>query len=137
MPATFNPDLSTPISRVRQAIGDTDIANALVQDETITYYLASKSELSTAAQLARDLAAKFAQDVDTTVDGQGERSSQRVRHFQELAQRLEREALAASPAVPASPTSFAGIAVFGTTAAEVEAARCDPTHPSNARLPFG
>jgi hypothetical protein len=136
MAVTFNADLSDPVSRVRQLIGDTDPAAALVQDETITAYLATRGETATAAQLARDLSMKFARKVDTTVDGQGVQYSQASRRFAELAVQLEAQAKREAASTPAlSGADFCGIFVGGATASEVLAQRVDPTHPSNVPPP--
>lgn len=137
MAATFNPSLSDAISRVRQMLGDTVVASALIEDETIEAYLTSRGELATAAQLARDLSARYANQIDTDVDGQAQRNSQRFRHFKELAAQLEAQAQAETKVTTAGSTSFYGVAAFGTTAAEVTDARDDCTRAENAPTRWG
>ncbi len=70
MTATFDPALTTAKDRVRQRIGQTDLATTRVQDETIAHYLESKTELGTARQLCLDIAAAYAPIGDVTLDDQ-------------------------------------------------------------------
>jgi phage terminase large subunit-like protein len=134
MTATFDPALATPKDRVRQKLGDTVVANALVQDETIAYYLTTEalSETYTAARLARDLAAQFAREVSFTVDGQGQKDGDLSRQFEALAERLEAQAATEAAAVAAGGSYTGGIVVTGATADEVIDARWDPARAANA-----
>jgi hypothetical protein len=132
MSANFDPSLKDPVSRVRQLVGDTDQQHPLSQDETILYYLTTRSELATAAQIASDIAAFFAsRQVDTVVDGQQFSNSQRARHFTDLANRLTRQAAEQSAPTDDTGAGFCGLSVHGGTTQEVLDARCDPNQPSN------
>lgn len=118
MTATFNPSLTDAISRVRQTIGDTVVSpatKAQVQDETITAVLTSKNsdELAASIQLAWDLSARWALAVDTEIDNQLIKASQRAKAYKDLALRLERQA--AKGSATANGASFSGIYVGGTT----------------------
>lgn len=114
MTATFDPSLSNAVSQVRQYLGDTTVNDAdvppEVQDETITAYLATKSVLSAAAQLARDIAAKYAGMVDITVDHQLTKASQRYAQYMALALYLEDKA---RQATTLSDQGSSGIMVTG------------------------
>lgn len=131
MTFTFHNDLSDDLSRVRQYLGDTDQASALVQDETIEAYLKTRSELATAAQLARDIAAQYARQIDNTADGASQRAAQLYDHFRSLADDLQRQAAEQTQA--ATSGGFSGLGVFGATAQEVYDARDDCTAARNAR----
>lgn len=114
MTTTFSPSLNSPVSRVRQFIGDTNIAKAEVEDETISAYLATLSEKATAAQLAYDLAAKYSRLADTTVDDQLTRFSHISENYRKLAERLAAEAateagIAATPTTGYTPIMATGI----------------------------
>jgi hypothetical protein len=130
---TFNANLSDSISKVRQLIGDVVDAGHLIEDATITAYLTEKTTLGTAAQLARDLASRFAGAVDTAVDGAQFRNSQRYRAFNDLALKLEGR-LASEAAGSTDSGAFTGLGVFGATSQEVIDARCDPDAATNAPL---
>lgn len=140
MTATFNPDLSTPKDKVRQKLGDTDTANALVQDETIAAYLTGENMTPTgaAARLARELAARFARDTDFTVDGQGQKDGARFAQFTALADQLD--IMATNEGGAFNPVeggvSAGGIYVSGATSDDVIDARWDLDRASNAPLGF-
>ncbi len=135
MTFSFEPDLSTATSKVRQFLGDTVEAKKLVEDETIQFYLdQNTNERLVAAQLARDLVARFSADVDSDFDGQGEKLSQRVKHFTDLAIRLEREGSRVAGAPGAAAGGFSGLFVGGATSQEVMDARCDPSRAANVPL---
>lgn len=133
MTATYNPDLSDAISKVRYYLGDTVVGGALRPDETITAVLAlySGAIFAAAADLARSIAAEFAAAVDSNVDGQGEMNSQRYRQFTTLADRLEIKAKAEA-ASTTTRDSFSGISTFGATSQEVCDARTDQSRARNA-----
>lgn len=132
---SFSPDLSDALSRVRQYVGDVDATDYVVEDETITAYLTGRSDLAVAAQVARDLASRFARKIDSTVDGASQRNSQLYAHYLQLADSLDRQAGAQVQA--ATQGGFTGVGVYGATASEVYAAREDCTLARNARLPWG
>lgn len=126
-----------PKDRVRQKLGDTDVTAALVQDETIAYYLSlPMGETATAARLARDLSARFSQQVDFSVDGQGQKNGDRARNFAALADRLEREAETEAGPVVAGSISSGGIIVTGATSDEVLDARWDEARAANTPFSF-
>ncbi len=91
MTTTFSPSLNTPISRVRQLVGDV-AAPFRLQDETITARLLGRSELSAAAQCARDLAAFYASAVNTDFDRQRQEDAALFDHYTRLAEILEAKA---------------------------------------------
>lgn len=96
MATTFNADLSDDVSKVRWKIGDSDVAKAQVQDETIQFYLdEGRSILGASKQLCLDLAAKWARYGDTSVDDQRQLMADTYKHYLELAERLGREEKAA------------------------------------------
>lgn len=114
MAATFTPALNDPISRVRFKIGDTDVANPEVQDETVDYYLGQgKTELRTAAILARSIAAKYAKYADLNVDDQLTKYSQVYKNWVSVAEQLEREADAEKLTPTAPVTTYSGVVVTG------------------------
>lgn len=136
MSFSFLIDLSDDASRVRQMIGDVTETGCLVQDETIAYYLTTCGGiLQTALQLAQDLMARFATQVDSDVDGQGLKASQRFAQFKNLAATLERRIGAeAGSAAAGTDANFAGIGVWGSTAQEVVDGRDDCESATNAPL---
>lgn len=92
-------------------------------------------ETATAARLARDLSAQFAREVDFTVDGQGQRNSDKSKSFAALADRLEREAETEAGPVVSDTIATGGIICTGSTSDEVLDARWDPSRAANT--PFG
>lgn len=114
MAATFTPQLNDPISRVRFRIGDTDTANPEIQDESITYYLGQgKTELRTAAILARSIASKYAKYADLNVDDQLTKYSQVYKNWVSVAEHLEAQA-DEEQITPAAPVSaYGGVIVTG------------------------
>ncbi len=113
MAATFNPSLATPLDRVRQLIGDTTVASAKIQDETISAYLARPlSEHGAASLLAYVLAAKYAGMADVTVDDQLTRASHLYEHYTKLGDRLAKQD-AAKPNPSAGDAYGGGIIVTG------------------------
>lgn len=119
MAATFNSNLSDAISRVRFALGDTDVAaSPELQDDTIQYHLSaplSLTEKRAAAVLARAIAAKYARYADTTMDDQLTRYSHVYKNWVDLAERLEAiaDAEAAAPTPAGVETGYVGIVVNG------------------------
>ena len=87
MAATYDPNLATRKDRVRFYLGDTNVAQALIQDETIDVLLAETgaTPLSVAAFLAQGIVAQFAQQVDFDVDGQGEKRSALLKNYRTVA----------------------------------------------------
>lgn len=93
MTATFNPALTDTISRIRFKLGDTDVATADVQDETITALRQDgKTETAVAAEIAWGLVAKYSKLADTTVDDQLTRYSHVAKNWLAIAERLQQEA---------------------------------------------
>lgn len=110
MSFTFEADLSDEVSQVRQLLGDTVDTGHRVEDETIDAYLPQKGVISTASQLAYDLAARYAVMVDMEVDNQNNKASQLSAQYEALGKRLE--AQAASKAA-ADASGFCGVYVGG------------------------
>lgn len=111
MTATFEPDLSDAISRVRMTIGDTVVAKAQIQDETITALLVTYNddETKVAIALCENLAAKWASITDAQLDNQEIKASHMSANYLKLADRL-RSRSAASVGVSAT---YSGIMVSG------------------------
>lgn len=108
MTFNFNPDLSDPVSQVRQLIGDTTQASADLPDETIEAYLTQGlSVLRTAAQCCRDLAAKYVKRVTTGSDHQQTIDSDIYKHYMDLAATLEARVGKDSAATP--DVGFTGV----------------------------
>lgn len=118
MVATFKPDLSNPVSKVRQLIGDTDVSNlnkVEVQDETILAYMAapfSHTVTRAAAQLAYDISAKYARLADTTIDDQLTRWQHVTQQYKDLGDRLT-AAANREDSVAGAGGSFSGVMVTG------------------------
>lgn len=118
MTATFDPTLNSAISRIRFALGDTDVATAEVQDETINYYLTTQmmTEKAALAALARGIANKYARLADVTVDDQLTRYSHVYKAWDAIATKFE-AAAAEEAATPGSETVgttlYSGIVVNG------------------------
>lgn len=106
MTFTFNPSLSTPLSRVRQHIGDTTEAGAQVEDATINAYLGQgMTELAAAARLCWDLSARYAGRPDIDVDNQLQRFSQVSKQYAALAMKLDTQAAAEGPETVATDST--------------------------------
>ncbi|MBU0801405.1 MAG: hypothetical protein KKA05_10460, partial [Alphaproteobacteria bacterium] len=82
-------------------------------------------------RLARDLAAKYAKKVDTTLDGQSFSYSDISRSYSELAVRLEAQARDEA-AVASISGGTGGIIVTGATAQDVYDAWDDTSRAGNA-----
>jgi hypothetical protein len=93
MSATYDPNLISEIDNVRFRLGDIDVSNARVPNETIEALLSASgaSVLSVASKLARSLAAQYAAKVDTDLDNQGFKWSQLAKQFTALASELAAE----------------------------------------------
>lgn len=120
MAATFKPDLSDDISKVRYHVGDVgDGAGAFtspaeVQDETISAILAAPNTiLRTAATVARGIAAKYARLADVNVDNQLTRISHLYSQYTSLAERLEGLADAEAADGTADTAVYGGPIVMG------------------------
>lgn len=116
MAATFNPALSNAISRIRHAVGDTDVANAQVQDETILYFMnIPLSEGWAAVRVAEGLMAAAAKAVDLNVDDQLTKVSQTYDHYKALVASLT--ATASAPPISTTGSladaTVVGIKTFG------------------------
>lgn len=138
MAATFDAALTTAKDRVRLSLGDFTLGKFLIQDETIeALLLTPMGELATAARLARVLSAQFAREGDFTVDGQGQKNSEKSKAYALLADRLERDAAAVDGDLVASDTYISGgIIVTGATSDDVMDARSEMGRAANAPLRF-
>lgn len=111
---TFNPSLSSTRDRIRQRVGDTDVARQEVQDETIDAYLGLETGwLQVAYRCALDLAAKYSRIVQVTVDHQTTRGEQISDNYRKLAADILRE-IQSLPGSGAEATTC-GIFVGGLT----------------------
>jgi hypothetical protein len=140
MAATFNATLASDLDKVRQRLGDTDTNDAQFEDETIMAMLdePGMNYLTVAAQLARDLSARYARKVDTDVDGQGFKWSNLSKQFLNLAADLTSQArrLAVMDATgEATGALGGGILVSGATAQDVYDSWNDHSRARNVRRP--
>lgn len=96
MAFSYSASLNTPISRVRQLIGDVVDVGHLIEDETITYYETQAwavNDSYVGAQCAQDIAARFARQADeVTVDHQQTQFRERSKRFLDLANTLRQQA---------------------------------------------
>lgn len=120
---SYDPEISTTRDAVRLHLGDTDTNTQLLSDEEIDYALMVQAQpLLAAANLASSLAARFAREVDKSVDGDSISSSQRFEHFNKLAEQLREEATRSG--VTATGMPFAGgISYTDKEARELDADR--------------
>lgn len=91
--------LAEQLDSVRFLVGDTDTNDQQVQDEVIAFALEqfSGNIYSSAAFIARGIAAKYARLVDTDLDGQlAESYSQLQAHYKALSDTLEYQGKTAS-----------------------------------------
>lgn len=98
MVATFDLNLPTARDRMRFALGDTNVAAALEQDETYAATLTLHGEPLGTAVMAEALAARFAQEPDSVgIDGALSVSwRDRVKTWLALAQRIRTELVVGS-----------------------------------------
>lgn len=94
----LSPGTSTAAERrdaVRYLVGDTDSNDPQVEDEEITFALSEADDgiYLAAAITARAIAGKYARRVDTDFEGVSTAYSDRQKHYQALAVKLEKEAL--------------------------------------------
>lgn len=94
MAATYTP-VDTPKDQVRLTIGDTDVTNAMLQDEEITYYLTEEggNVLQASARAAGAIAAKFARLVATSVGDVRVEAQQQFEHYRDMASDLSDQAV--------------------------------------------
>lgn len=90
MTATYDTALTAAKDQVRLLIGDTDVTDALLQDEEIAYLLTqSASNVNVASVRACEaVAARFSRLADTQVDDVRVSLSQRAKGYRELAATL-------------------------------------------------
>lgn len=94
---TYVNTLATGRDRVRHAIGDTDSANQLRQDETILALITQFGEQGAIAALAEGLASQYAQEPTSfSSDGLSVSFADRVKTWTALASRIRSEAAAAT-----------------------------------------
>lgn len=90
---SFDPSLPTDVDKVRLRVGDTDVQNELLADDTYSYFLTIHDDLNLAGSMAaRVIAAKLARDTDYAFSTLGVDASQAYEHYMELAEDLESEA---------------------------------------------
>ena len=91
MAATFNAaQAHTGKDRARLELGDTDVEDALLQDETYTALLANTNSFEEAvARAARAIAAAFAREVSLAAGSVKLDYQQRAASYRELAAQLE------------------------------------------------
>lgn len=135
MTATFNPALTSDLDKIRFAVGDTAVAKAIVQDETIEALLEATGATvaSVSALVAQSILTEYQQRVTYDVDGQGERWSDAAKAYASTVSRLV--GLAAAEAAAAETETDAslggGIIVAGiSVSSNLDKAR-DPDRAAN------
>ncbi len=100
MTATYAATIPTAKDAVRLELGDTDVGNALLQDEEITYFLGLEGEvvLLAAARGAGALAGRFARLVSRSTGDTSVEAQQVYEHYTALAAALTRRAVTSSGA---------------------------------------
>lgn len=139
MSATFNPALTAPLDKIRFAIGDTAVASAIVQDETILSLLAEAgaTPASVSASLAQFILTTYQQRVTYDVDGQGERFSDLAKNYVQTVALLQAKADAEAKdnadddAVAAAVALGGGILVGGLSQSRNRERLCDPDRAAN------
>lgn len=92
MVATYDNTLQTPRDRVRYALGDTNVVNALRQDETYNAVITDNGETLATAVLAEGLVTEYAQKPDSiNLSGLGLSWRERVKAWAALAGRIRAE----------------------------------------------
>lgn len=115
MAATYNPALATDTDRVRFDTGDTDVARAVVQDETIAALLAEAgaTRASVSARVAQSILSHYQHQVTYDVDGQGERFSDRAKAYVNTVAMLLARARDEAAAIVVEGNITAGLALGG------------------------
>lgn len=145
MAATFNPALTTPLDKIRFAVGDTDVANPFIQDETIAALLAEAgaTPVSVAASVAQNILTTLQQRVTYDVDGQGERWSDAAKAYASTVALLNAKLLAETAAgvdagaIAASEALGGGIIVGGLSRSENVDRTNDPDRAANFSQRYG
>ena len=90
MPVSYDPALTTAKDQVRLIIGDTDIADAFLQDGEINFFLTAEGNVQLAAIAAcLAIAIKLARDADTVkIDVISLSSDKSAQYYLDLAARL-------------------------------------------------
>jgi len=105
---SYDPGLPSAKDRVRLAVGDTDGANPLRQDETINALVLAHGEAEATAKLAEGLATQYAQQPDSVdLGGLAVTWKDRVKAWLELAARTRDEAAATAAAAGGATASLA------------------------------
>lgn len=110
MTATFDQTLPTAMDRLRRALGDANVANALRQDEEYAAVLARLEDNETAAlvEMASGLASEYAQKPDSISDEDGAITwRERVKTWLALATAGRAELSAAATAASNAASSIA------------------------------
>ena len=113
MAMNFDPALGDPVSQVRFLLGDTSPPRHEVEDETIGFFLTTKTVAAAAAALAWGVVAKYAKIADVAVDNQLTKYSKVYDHWLILAKHLDKEAGAGPFSEPPAASSYARVMVTG------------------------
>lgn len=85
-------DISTDLAKVRLLIGDTNTNEQLLADEEINFYIGRKADVTlSAADCCDAIVAKLSRDTDRNNLGMGAQRSQKIQHYQDLADRYRNE----------------------------------------------
>lgn len=104
MSFSYNPsDLSTSEKdQVRFLIGDVDSSNPILQDEEIDFAIDSQSNVYyAAAECAIAIAARYAPDVNVTIDGMSVQNQDKMKKYQAIANNLRMRATSNPKFAPA------------------------------------
>ncbi len=84
---TYNDaDLTTDLNKVRRLVGDVNSTSPEFQDEEMNFFIDEEANIYSAAALAcTNLAVRYAQHIDKSLDGFSLSASQKYEHYKELA----------------------------------------------------
>lgn len=139
MAATYNPALATDLDKVRYAVGDTDVANAVIPNETIAALLGIEGATvaSVAVAVSQAIWTQYQKRVTYDVDGEGERFSDLAKNYANTVAHLravwatEVAAGADEDAVAANVALGGGIIVGGTSVTKNIERASDPDRAAN------
>lgn len=91
---SYDPSEATDLDRVRGKIGDINTLDQQLPNETLNAIIAIKADVIDAAiECLNRLIAKYARDIDRSAVGITSSRSQRMNHYADLRDRLERDRL--------------------------------------------
>jgi hypothetical protein len=119
---TYNETLTSDRDRVRMLVGDVDRNDQQLADEALDWHLTEEGGIYAAASAAcRSLAATYARRVDFGNSTLSLAASQRIAHYNTMAERYERRARTGS----VGPGAIGAPIVGGLTIDDIQAVRGD------------